>query len=74
MRPISLIPVAGKIMERFINAHIMEHMEGNNFFAKCKGGFRKEKSSIQMVYSLLKYIWENRNNKKICCFYIPRLS
>lgn len=41
LRPISLIPVAGKIMERFINSHLMEHMEGNNFFAKCQGVFVK---------------------------------
>lgn len=64
MRPISLLPVAGKVLERFINNHIMEHMEGNGFFAKCQGGFRKGKSTIHTVYNLIKYVWENRNNKK----------
>lgn len=64
LRPISLIPIARKIMERFINCHLMEHMEGNNFFANCQGGFRKGKSTIQTVCNLVKYVWENRNNKK----------
>lgn len=64
MRPISLIPVARKIMERFINCHLMEHLEGNIFFANCQGGFRKDKSTIQTVYNLVKYVWENINNSK----------
>lgn len=49
LRPISLIPVPGKIMEHFIICHLMEHMEGNNFFADFQGGFRKGKSTIHTV-------------------------
>lgn len=45
----------------------MEHMEGNNFFANFRGGgggFHKEKSTIQTVFSLVKFGWKNRNDTK----------
>lgn len=32
LRPISLIPVTGKILERFINDFIIDHMESNRLF------------------------------------------
>lgn len=40
-----------------------EHMEINNVFSNFQGGFRKGKSTISTVYSLLaQYVIENKNN------------
>lgn len=42
LRPISLLPVTGKIFwEKIINARLTDHMEMNGLYFDRQGGFRK---------------------------------
>lgn len=64
LRPISLIPVTVKILERFINNHIMDHIESNSLFYLRRGGFRRNHSTIKTASQLLDFVNINRNNGK----------
>lgn len=57
-RPVSLTPIAGKIMEKFIRDALMLHMESNNLFAKEQHGFRHKRSCITNLLDNLNYITE----------------
>lgn len=62
LRPISLIPITGKILETFMNRFLTEHMEINNLFYTKQRGFRKNHSTIKTAFHLINYIQNNRNN------------
>lgn len=64
LRPISLIPITGKIFEKFMNDHLIYHMEGNNLFFNRQGGFRAGRSTIQTAFGLFHHVLTNRNDKK----------
>lgn len=64
MRPISLLPATGKILEKFMNFYLTDHMESNNLYYFRQGGFRKGHSTTETTYHLLNYILENRNLNK----------
>ena len=49
-RPVSLLPVCGKIFERIIFKNLYEHLEKNNLLSSSQSGF---KSSDSCTYQLL---------------------
>ena len=49
LRPISLLPLPGKIAERIMHTHLSNFLENNNLLNKNQGGFRKGKSTISTV-------------------------
>jgi len=51
-RPISLLPIVSKIMEKIINNKLMRYLEGNNLLHSSQFGFRKQRSSLQSVLSI----------------------
>lgn len=61
LRPISLLPVTGKIFERFSNRHLNFHMEGNGLYFERQGGFRAGRSTIRTAFELI---------EQFCCNYI----
>merc|ERR1712105_37471 len=54
-RPISLISIACKVLERIIRNKIMEHLETNNILTKLQHGFRSNRSCLN---HLLEYLAE----------------
>ena len=49
LRPISLLPLPGKILERIVHSQISTFLENNELFLNEQGGFRKGKSTIDTV-------------------------
>ena len=45
LRPISLLPVMGKIMEQLVHEQLMKHLEKENKLDPMQFGFRKKKST-----------------------------
>ena len=46
LRPVSLLPLPGKLAERIIHTHIANFIEVRGLLNKNQGGFRKERSTI----------------------------
>ena len=65
LRPISLLPLQGKILERLIHVRLMKHLENNNFLTNVQGCFRPKHSTAQTTSKLTDDICDNMNNKKV---------
>ena len=57
-RPISLLSLVSKIMERIIHTHLMEYLLSNHLIAKCQFGFRP-RSSTQEALLTVANDWHN---------------
>ena len=55
-RPISLLPLPGKIMEKIIHKQLMDFIEVNDILSDSQYGFRKERSTVQAVHNLTEEI------------------
>ena len=65
LRPISLLPVPGKLLEKYITAKISTFLENNNYFAYNQNGFRKGKSTANAVSTFLDDVVTDLNGGKI---------
>lgn len=63
LRPISILSVIGKILEKRVKEDLVRHFEENNLFYGGQFGFRAGRSVHDAVYSLLDFLWEARNAK-----------
>ena len=64
LRPISLIPVPGKILEHLISARLKAYISLNNILTPNQHGFRKDHSTITSITSLMNSIYNNVNTHK----------
>ena len=64
LRPISVLPLPGKILERIAHPQISKHLEEANALSPRQGGFRKGKSTIDTVASFTDDILLALNTKK----------
>ena len=64
-RPISLLPLPGKIAEKIVHARLIDYFENNKILNKKQGGFRKNNSTINSVAEFTHEIYEAINNKNI---------
>ena len=55
-RPISLLPLPGKLLEKLIHAQISEHLENITHLTDSQHGFRKGHSTIHSVAQVTNYI------------------
>lgn len=62
-RPISLLPVLGKLFEKVMTARIALFMLDNNLINKYQCGFRKRKSTIHQLIRLAEHIFKRFNKK-----------
>lgn len=53
-RPVSLVPVVGKIFESLICEQLVSYMDCNNLFCKSQFGFRRGRSTVQAVDCLIR--------------------
>ena len=63
MRPVSLLPLPGKILEHIISKRLKRYMEVNGILTNKQHGFRKGKSTISAIIELLDKIYNNINSK-----------
>ena len=65
VRPISLLPIPHKIIERIMYNRLIEHLDINHILAENQGGFRKNNSTINSVSKFIHEIYTSINDKEI---------
>ena len=65
-RPISLLPLPGKILKHIIHQRINCFCDNNNIINENQGGFRKNHSTISTVANFTNNTYSAINNKEIC--------
>ena len=63
-RPISLLPVLSKIIEKVVQKQLYEYMDSNNLFNNSQYGFRKNHSTEYAAMEFVDKIGETMNNKQ----------
>ena len=63
-RPISLLPLPGKILEHIIHNGLETHLEGNNLLNQEQGGFRKNNSTTSTVAKFTETIYNSINKRE----------
>ena len=63
-RPVSLLCVAGMVLERVIAIQMEEYFETNNLLGPFQFGFRKYKSTISELLTLFDSLLEGKENRK----------
>ena len=57
MRPISLLPLPGKILEHIISARLKKYLDVNAILTEKQHGFRKKQSTLSAIIKLLNEIY-----------------
>ena len=60
-RPISLLPIPGKVMEKVIHTQLEEYLEEGELINQHQFGFRKHRSTTHAIHQLLNHINTNMN-------------
>ena len=64
IRPITQTNLLVKIFEKLINKELMDFLENNNILHPNQGGFRRNRSTVDTVSSLINYISNSKNNRE----------
>ena len=64
LRPISLLPVQGKILEKIVNDRLTNYLEQHNLLDSKQGGFRSKHSTIDTAVRFTEAIYKNMNDNK----------
>ena len=64
-RPISLLSIFSKILEKIVALKLTEYLDTNNLLYKHQYGFQKQKSTVQPIIHLLNEIVKNSNEKNV---------
>ena len=64
-RPISLLPIPGKILEKLIHTQLSFYLEENELLTEHQFGFRKQRSTSHAISQLLNQIYTNINKSVI---------
>ena len=62
LRPISLLPLPGKILEHLIQEPLMKHLEQNHLIDDAQIGFRPKRSTIQTVFQFTSDLYQFINS------------
>ena len=69
-RPISVLPIMAKVLEKIVNGRLMDFLENNNILYKHQYGFRKKHSTklslINLVNALLQSMDKGKLTLGIC--------
>lgn len=65
-RPISLLEVPGKILERVINRKLREHLEDNNLYHSNQFGFRQQRGTTHALALITELIAHCKSDKGQC--------
>lgn len=64
-RPISLLPIMGKLLEKVLHRRLYCFLAETEFFAKEQCGFGPNLATEDAITNLLKYFYSNINNKNL---------
>ena len=59
LRPISLLPLPGKVLEHLIHEPLLKHLEDNNMLDNAQNGFRPKRSTTQTVFQYTSDLYQN---------------
>ena len=65
LRPISILPLPGKIIEQIIHDQIKTFLESSNYITNHQNGFRKDRSTTKALASLLDELLTNMDNGEL---------
>ena len=63
LRPISLLPQPGNILEKLVHNRLSNYIEENNLLSSKQHGFRKNKSTLDALFQLTEQINLNMDRK-----------
>jgi hypothetical protein len=70
-RPVSVLPIFDKIIEKLMKKRLVKFLEDNNVLSDVQFGFRKNKSTTMAVLSILQNIYLALERKQIpCCLFL----
>lgn len=58
-RPISLLPIISKIVERCMSVQLTNFFESNKYFSECQFGFRRSKNTVLGILDLVSCVAES---------------
>ena len=64
-RPISLLPLPGKILEKLVHTQLTNHLEENGFISDSQFGFRRQRSTTHAITHFLNQVYSNINKSAI---------
>ena len=69
-RPVSLLPLPTKIIEKIVHNRLTTYLEENNFLDSKQRGFRKNQSTVKTIANLTNDIFEGIYNREmtLACF------
>ena len=69
-RPISLLSVVGKLLERIMTHRLLKHLEENRQLNRFQSGFRKKRSTTDHLFRLTQTVSQgfNQNMSTVCVF------
>ncbi len=73
-RPISLLPVISKILEKVVASQLTEHLETNDLLSTTKHGFRSTLSTDTALLTLSNTLYANMNRRKVSLITVCDLS
>ena len=65
LRPVSLLPIPGKLMEKVVHERLLRYFENNNLLEEHQGGFRPGHSTIDSAVTLVDKIFKAMNDREI---------
>ena len=65
LRPVSLLPLPSKLIEKIVHNRIYKHCENNNILDERQGGFRPKHSTCIITAHFINDIYKAMNNNKI---------
>lgn len=66
-RPICLLPVWGKILDKLMTGRLVFFLESNNMLSPLQFGFRRNRSTTQALIEARDFIQRNRAAKRVSC-------
>jgi hypothetical protein len=61
-RPISVLPVISKILERAVHKQVYNHLQANSLLCNEQSGFREQHSTLTAITDVTDYILHNMDN------------
>ena len=70
-RPISVLPLPSKIIERAVHNQLIYHLESHGLLDKRQHGFRSDHSTCSAIFELCQYLYDSLDNRNsISCVFI----
>ena len=63
-RPISILPIPSKILEKLVQKDFIDFLNGNDLLSNAQYGFRQGFSTAEAIFDYTKDLYTARNNHK----------